>query len=543
MPSLNFNIIRQSTQLSSARRGTLAIANAASEAVVLANTETKSGFESTVREAKKRVIETPGCFMYTAKGSVPHLTPDTMRLQSFGGVSVSIEHILQDFQPAGFDKFPFNLAAYLNLQDFIVLCDIRDSSKFVKAPFNTDRYVSMVTHQGIRQLTLEDYLKCVRTYEPDIVASFSDFVSDLEPGQKRIRKSVDRSLKWLDQILMERQGLDGLAIDREEDMKKKEKQKRNNNDTKSAQGSQASSEQSKDNTAVPAPKPWKNVSVFAHVVGSQNEEERIRSASETAKRDVEGFVIDATSLGGSKEDVLKLVKTSLDNLPANKPKLVYGMQTPEDVLKSIALGVDLFDTSYPFMLTEDGKASLFSFGPENSAPLKTDANGERVTEPRWINLWDEEHTDKFVPLLEGCECYACKGGKHTRAYINHLLKTHEMLATVLLMSHNMYQYSRFFDNVRKSIEQDTFDQYSREFVARWGTEPERTGELHPVAAMVEASLNKRNRLDDDASSVASGKQKPKGKGEQKEKVFVNKKEKRLKKQQEKEEKQQEQILQ
>ncbi|KAF9976566.1 Queuine tRNA-ribosyltransferase subunit qtrtd1 [Actinomortierella ambigua] len=536
MPPLNFSIIRQSTQQSSARRGTLAITNATSETAVtavVANTQTKSGFESTVRETKKRAIETPGCFMYTAKGSVPHLTPDTMRLQSFGGASVSIEQILQDFQPAAFDKFPFNLATYLNLQDFIVMCDIRDTSKFVKVPFNSERYVSMMTHQGVRQLTLEDYLKCVRTYEPDVMASFSDFVSDLEPGQKRVRKSVDRSLKWLDQVLMERQGLDGLAQDREADLKKKESQKKNNN--------KSSTEEVKGVTPAPAaaaaPKPWKDVSIFAHVLGSHIEEERIKSATETAKRDVEGFIIDTTALGGSKDDVLKLVKTSLDHLPSNKPKVVYGMQAPEDVLKSIALGVDLFDTTYPFLLTEDGKASMFSFGPENSASPKTDANGERIAEPRWINLWDEEHSNKFVPLMEGCECYSCKGGKHTRAYINHLLKTHEMLATVLLMSHNMHQYSKFFENVRKSIEQDTFDQYAQDFMMRWGTEPERTGEMHPVAAMVEASLNKRNRLEDDASSIASGQQTPKGKGEKKDKVFVNKKEKRLKKQQEKKEQQ------
>lgn len=101
------------------------------------------------------------------------------------------------------------------------------------------------------------------------------------------------------------------------------------------------------------------------------------------------------------------------------------------MLRSIALGADLFDTSYPSHLTEDGKASLFSFGP-STTNAQTDSSTES-TASRWINLWDEEHADKFVPLQEGCECYACKGGRHTRAYINHLLKAHEMLATVLLM--------------------------------------------------------------------------------------------------------------
>lgn len=128
-------------------------------------------------------------------------------------------------------------------------------------------------------------------------------------------------------------------------------------------------------------------------------------------------------------------------------------QLIEDVLRSIALGADLFDTSYPFLLTEDGKASLFSFGSATAPTFNSISNSTSTTASidtatasleatsisnnaannRWINLWDDEHADKFVPIMEGCECYACKGGRHTRAYINHLLKAHEMLATVLLM--------------------------------------------------------------------------------------------------------------
>ena len=102
----------------------------------------------------------------------------------------------------------------------------------------------------------------------------------------------------------------------------------------------------------------------------------------------------------------------------------------EDILKAVALGVDLFDTSYPYQLTEDGKASLYYFGESGAATAPITGSSDNS---RWINLWDDEHGDKFVPILEGCECYACKGGRHSRAYINHLLKTHEMLATVLLM--------------------------------------------------------------------------------------------------------------
>lgn len=495
------------------------------------------------KELIKRVIETPGCFMHTVKGTVPHLTPDTMRLQGFGGVHVSIEQLLQDHQPGGFDKWHFTLSKFLNLQDMILLCDLRDPSRYFKVPINSDRHVAIKTHKGVRRLTLEEYLKVVRTYQPDIVAAMADQISDTDvstvgpgqgssdaegetqvspssgPGLKRVRKSIDRSLKWLDQILLDRQGMDALAADRTADEAKRRKMQMaatgQSHDSMNGVETLAQESHKPDLVTGKTSKamtqiPWSGVSVFAHVLGSHVEQERIRSAQETARREaVDGFIVDANPLhGSSKETIFNLLKASLDHLPTEKPRMVYGLQAPEDVLKSIALGADLFDTSYPFHLTEDGKASLYSFGSNNNSinsirQNNNDTPSEEVTTTRWINLWDDEHADKFIPILEGCGCYACQGGRHTRAYINHLLKAHEMLATVLLMSHNMYQYSKFFTNIRQSIQDGTFEQYSDSFIQQFGSEPERTGEIHAAQAIVEAALSKRNRLDGSNSNSNS----------------------------------------
>jgi hypothetical protein len=71
----------------------------------------------------------------------------------------------------------------------------------------------------------------------------------------------------------------------------------------------------------------------------------------------------------------------------------------------------------------------------------------------------------------------------------------------------MYQYSKFFANVRQSIQDGTFEQHTASFVETFGTEPERTGEIHAAQAAVEAALARRNRLDgdsdDDAASAAA----------------------------------------
>ncbi|KAG0255847.1 Queuine tRNA-ribosyltransferase subunit qtrtd1 [Mortierella polycephala] len=581
MAPLNFDIHQAPKEINStARLGTLSIPGSqpTDQHDTLGN-----------KDAKKRVIETPGCFMYSIKGSVPHLTPDNMRLQDFGGVNVSLEQLLQNDQPASFaSKWPkFTLADYLHLQDLILLCDLRDyvsPNPAEKLGPNTDRHVLLSTPKGIRQLTLNDYLQVVRQFRPDIVVAMADNVS-LEkvkeqqqqrktekqseagqeahaPGEKRIKKSIERTLKWLDQILLEREGKDGLAEDRKmEEEKRRKKEKKEKKRTLDSESTANADKRQQLEAIQPAmqtitTEPWSDVAVFAHVQGALLEQERIRSAVETsARQGVDGFIIDAASVLAiknatttatetssleTKEEVLRLVKVSLDHLPLQKPRMVYGIQTPEDVLKAIALGVDLFDTSYPYQLTEDGKASLYSFG-DNVDAIPADINSKN--DNRWINLWDEEHADKFVPILVGCECYACKGGRHTRAYINHLLRTHEMLATVLLISHNMYQYSKFFFNVRKSIQEGTFEKHSQAFHARFGVEPVRTGEKHEAQLVVEAALQKRNqRLEGPEGGVApaivlgegqdkqeaNGKKRPEVEGKE-EAEEIEKKEKKAKK--------------
>ncbi|KAG0348978.1 Queuine tRNA-ribosyltransferase subunit qtrtd1 [Podila humilis] len=468
---------------------------------------------------EKRVIETPGCLMYTSKGSVPHLTPDNLRLQDFGGVNVTMEHLLQNHHPPGLQHWPGNLAHFLHLEEFVVLCQLRDTSTFTKLAPNTNRYVTLTTFQGIRQLTLEDYLSVIRVYRPDIAIAYTDNIAEtfrdpatVLPGKKRVEFSVDRSLTWLDKILLDRSGQQSHQTVQEPDTRKREskkeqrmkaRQQQQQLETQPPSGTYPESISPSNSTAPPnadvkhSQMPWTGVNIFAQLHGSDLVSERIRSAQETAKRDVQGFVMDVSALVHSntmtKNAVLNCVKVSAEHLPVGKPRLLYGIQTPEDVLKAIPMGIDLFDTSYPFHLTEDGKASLYYF---KSPAITGSSTTTSIDDKRWINLWDKEHADKFVPLLNGCECYACKGGRHTRAYINHLLKTHEMLATVLLMNHNMHQFSKFFASIRQSIEAGTFEKDATLFHSQFGVEPFKTGQMHEEQAIVEASLTRRaNRLE------------------------------------------------
>lgn len=277
----------------------------------------------------------------------------------------------QTDQPGSFSKWPetspipqftgskFTLSEYLRFQDLITFCDLRDYSYAAetfrhhttpptkKLASNTDYHAVLSTPKGVRQLTLDDYLKTVRHYRPDVVVALADTIAETTaPNEKRVRKSLERSLKWLDQILLERAGQDGTIEDRRVEEEKKRRRERKEKkriaaaaakaageqqDQDQEQGAETPKEKEEEIYIEPIPtEPWTDVGLFAAVGGAHLEESRIWSAQETAKKEgVDGFVIDTLSLSVLDKDArLKHVQTSLDHLPADKPKLLYGIHAP-----------------------------------------------------------------------------------------------------------------------------------------------------------------------------------------------------------------------
>ncbi|CAG8494059.1 5473_t:CDS:2 [Paraglomus occultum] len=354
-----------------------------------------------------KILDTPNCILNTVRGSVLHLTPDNLRLLPFQAVGITLEQLYPaslDVQPPASTKFPGGAHEFFNLQEYLLYFDIHDPVKQVKARINSDKFISVRTHQGIRQLTLANYLLYMNAYKPDFFAAFSDSLIQKNHGDKRVQKSVDRTLKWLDDTL-----------DRMEE----------------------------------------DANVFGMLGGHNIREERVRSAQETVKRNVAGFVLNVSDIGDTSEERLDLLRTSLNHLPQEKPRLVYGLGTPGDILRAVSEGVDLFDTSYPSEMADNGHAFTFKFA--------TDSNVSDVTTLS-INLWDKSFARDFQPFVTSCECHACQN--YTRAYTHHLLIAHEMLASVLLISHNLFVYGRFFERIRNSIKMKTFDEDMRQFLLR-----------------------------------------------------------------------------
>lgn len=100
----------------------------------------------------------------------------------------------------------------------------------------------------------------------------------------------------------------------------------------------------------------------------------------------------------------------------------------EKILHAVGQGIDLFDGSYAFKMTERGRAITLKFG-QSMPPAAED---EQEKTEKTMNLWDPKLAQCFEPIDVSCGCYTC-ATPYTKAYIHHLLNAHEMLGPLLIM--------------------------------------------------------------------------------------------------------------
>ena len=123
-------------------------------------------------------------------------------------------------------------------------------------------------------------------------------------------------------------------------------------------------------------------------------------------------------------------------------RIIRGSVSPADIVKLIAF-TDAFDSSYVDDITAKGLALQL----ESPKAAKFEEYQLReIASNELLNMWEDKYFDDFLPLSPNCSCPCCKNYK--RSYIHHLLKSHEMLAGVLLMMHNLHQYNTWIISLR-----------------------------------------------------------------------------------------------
>lgn len=173
--------------------------------------------------------------------------------------------------------------------------------------------------------------------------------------------------------------------------------------------------------------------LFGIVQGGIYADLRVAAAESLVKLDLPGYAIGGVSVGEETTLIHRIVAITAPLLPTHKPRYLMGVGTYREMAKAIASGIDLFDCVIPTRFGRHGAALV---------------RGER-----W-NLKNARFKEDFTPLDETCACYTCQN--FSRAYLNHLIKSGEMLGYILLSLHNIAELIRFTSEIRQSILGGTF---------------------------------------------------------------------------------------
>ena len=182
-------------------------------------------------------------------------------------------------------------------------------------------------------------------------------------------------------------------------------------------------------------------SLFGIVQGGEYEDLRRWSAEETVKLNFDGYSIGGTSVGEDKETMYKMIDYAVKYLPIDKPRYLMGVGDPIDIFEGIQRGIDMFDCVLPTRIARHGNAFTL--------------NGK-------INIKNAKYKEDFTSIENDCDCYTCRN--FTKAYVRHLIVSNESLGGRLLSIHNIRFLIRLTENIRKSIKEDRFLSYKKEFI-------------------------------------------------------------------------------
>ena len=184
--------------------------------------------------------------------------------------------------------------------------------------------------------------------------------------------------------------------------------------------------------------------LFGIIQGSVYKDLRLKSAHDLVNMDFDGYAIGGLSVGEPKGIMWEMVDAVIDLLPREKPRYLMGLGFPEDIIEGIRRGIDMFDCVIPTRLARNG--NLFTWDGK-------------------INIKNAKYTKDERPVDAECGCYTCK--THSRAYLRHLLVSHELTSFYLNTIHNIYFYADFLEKIRETIRKGVFYAFYESFKMRW----------------------------------------------------------------------------
>lgn len=184
--------------------------------------------------------------------------------------------------------------------------------------------------------------------------------------------------------------------------------------------------------------------MFGIVQGGDNVQLREQSAQALKDMDLKGYAVGGLAVGEPQQVMLDMLDVTCPILPHEKPRYLMGVGTPDDMLKSVARGIDMFDCVMP---TRAGR------------------HGLAFTRRGKVNLRNARHAEDHRPLDEMSTCPA--SSQYSRAYLHHLVKSNEALGGMLLTWNNLHYYQYLMQGIRDAIEAGRFNDFFEETRAEW----------------------------------------------------------------------------
>jgi queuine tRNA-ribosyltransferase len=182
--------------------------------------------------------------------------------------------------------------------------------------------------------------------------------------------------------------------------------------------------------------------LFGIVQGGTEPDLRRRSAQELAGLDLPGYAVGGLAVGEGQATMLRVIEETLPHLPTDKPRYLMGVGTPQDLIESIARGIDMFDCVMP---TRNGR------------------HGTAFTWRGKVNLRNARHAEDLRPLDPASACPATRD--YSRAYLHHLVRAGEYLGAMLLSWHNTHFYQELMQAARAAIAEGRFSAFREQTLA------------------------------------------------------------------------------
>jgi queuine tRNA-ribosyltransferase len=192
--------------------------------------------------------------------------------------------------------------------------------------------------------------------------------------------------------------------------------------------------------------------LFAIVQGGMHEDLRRLSADQLTSMDFPGYAIGGLSVGEPKPMMYEVLDYTTPLLPADKPRYLMGVGSPDALIEGSMRGIDMFDCVLPTRIAR---------------------NGTCMTSSGRLVVRNAKYAEDFGPIDPKCSCYTCRN--YSRAYIRHLIKADETFGIRLTTYHNLHFLLQLMREIRQAIADDRLLDFRNEFFASYGLEDNERG--------------------------------------------------------------------